>query len=329
MNKIRWGILGTARIANRMATAIQSSDKGELTAIGSRKKEKADSFASKFDISEKYNNYQDLVESDSVDAIYIPLPNHLHKKWTVEAAQNKKHVLCEKPFSLNANEAQNMFSAGEKNEVVVMEGFMYRFNPVVSKIKDILDQNIIGNVQYVNFCFSHSITNYLNEKDNYRYYRDQGGGSLLDLGVYGINFFNFLFGFKSTKILQALSYQKSKKETDSTYMTTLQYNNKIICQLTSGFDFFGNYLIISGTEGLIEVNQLTSDGKKAIIIRSNKNIIISEKEIPEFDHFKAQINHFNDSIIKNKKVLISQEETLATIFIIDQLREKEEIILLN
>jgi predicted dehydrogenase len=329
MNKVRWGILGTARISNRMASAIQSSDKGELTAIGSRNKERANKFASKFNISETYSSYQDLLESNSVDVIYIPLPNHLHKKWTIKAIRNKKHVLCEKPFALNVNEAQNMFSEGEKNEVVIMEGFMYRFNPVVKKIKELLDQKIIGDVKSVNFCFSHSIANYLNEQDNFRYSRDQGGGSLLDLGIYCINLFNFLFGFKTVKILRGLSFQKNIKDPDSTYVATLQYNNKIICQLTSGFNFFGNYLMISGTDGIIEVNKLTSEEKKAIIVKDNKNIVILEYEIPEFDHFKAQINHFNDSIIKNKKVLISQEETLATISIIDQLREIEENILLN
>jgi predicted dehydrogenase len=326
MNKVRWGILGTARIANRMASAIQLSDEGELIAIGSRKKENADSFASRFNVQEKYYNYQDLLECKSVDAIYIPLPNHLHKKWTIEATRNKKHVLCEKPLALNLSEAQKMVSEGEKNGVIVMEGFMYRFNPVVKKIKELLDQKEIGDIKFVNFCFSHSIADYLDEKDNYRYHREQGGGSLLDLGVYGINFFNFLFGFGSVKILQALSIRKSKKETDSTYMTTLQYSNKVLCQLTSSFDFFGDYLSISGTGGLIEVNNLTSEGKKTIVIKNSKKEILSEMEIPKFDHFKAEVDYFNDSIIFDKKPLIFSEETLATIGLVDQLREKEKIV---
>lgn len=329
MDMIRWGILGTARIVNRMANAIQLSDKGDLIAIGSRSKNKVEEFVLKFNILEKYNSYQELLESTSIDAVYIPLPNHLHKKWTIEAARNKKHVLCEKPFALTPIEVKEMFAEAKKSSIVLMEGFMYRFNPVVDKIKEILSQNTLGKIKYVNFCFSHNIANYLGGEDNYRYYKDQGGGSLLDLGVYGINFFNFLFEYDSVEVLNSLSFQKSKEHSDSTYFATLRYNYQTICQITCSFEFFGNYLIISGTNGSIEVNHLTSDGRKTIFVKNDRNQVTSEIFIPEYDHFKAQIDHFNECIIANKKVLVSQEDTFATISIVDQLREKEEKILLN
>lgn len=112
-------------------------------------------------------------------------------------------------------------------------------------------------------------------------------------------------------------------------MVTLLYENRIICQLTCIFNFFGNHIKISGTDGIIEVNNLTSLDSKTIYIKNSDNIVQSEIEISEFDHFNAQINHFNEYISENKKILISKEETIATISQVDQLRMKEEIILLN
>jgi predicted dehydrogenase len=253
--------------------------------------------------------------------VYIALPNHLHKKWTIESALHEKHILCEKPFAMDVQEATDMFSACEKQDVITMEGFMYRFNPILTKLKELLNKNSIGELKFVNFSFSHEITKYLNDKDNYRYYREKGGGSLYDLGIYAINFFNFLFRDKFPKILRTNASLINSNGADLTFLATLLYNQNVICNLTSSFLFYGNYLLLSGTKGIIEVNHLTSPSQKTILIKNTKNEVIFKEVIPFFDHFKAQIDHINDCISLDQKPLIKKEETLNTINIINLLDE--------
>ena len=185
-----------------MANSIKSSNDGSLVAIASREMAKAQNFGTKHKINNVYDNYHDLLEDSSIDTIYIPVPNHLHKKWALKAIRHGKHVLCEKPFALNVTEAKEIFDEAFSAGKIVMEGFMFRFNPVVATLKHFLETNVIGKVSFLDFTFAHPIKKYLLNADNYRYYKKYGGGSLYDLGSYGIHLSTYLFNSQLDRVIE-------------------------------------------------------------------------------------------------------------------------------
>lgn len=180
MDKIKWGILGTANIA-RWATipGIKLARNAELYAIAGRKLEKAKSFADEYGFQKYYGSYDELLQDSEVQAVYIPLPNNLHKEWVIKALKAKKHVLCEKPLALNAAEAEEMFAAAKENGVHLMEAYAYLHSPYVESLKKDLKEGLIGDVCYIESSF---VTQGYNE--DIRLYKDMGGGAMYDLGCY-------------------------------------------------------------------------------------------------------------------------------------------------
>lgn len=183
--KLRWGIVGCAGIAIRsVIPGIQQSLTGEVAAIASRDEEKAKSTAEKLGIPVAYNSYEALLADDSIDAVYIPLPNHLHKEWTIHAAEAGKHVLCEKPFALTAAEAEDMVEACAKAGVHLAEAFMYRHHPRYDRIKEIIASGEIGTLRGIHGAFTFNSSG---AKENVRFHRHMGGGALYDVGCYPIS----------------------------------------------------------------------------------------------------------------------------------------------
>ena len=165
--KVKWGILGVANIAAALIKAIQESDEGDVLAISSRNLEKAIKCALEIQIPKYYGSYQELLEDPEITAIYIPLPNHLHKEWSIQAAKHQKHILCEKPFVLSTKEAQEVFKTCKENRVRVMEAFMYRFDPKIERIKRIIQEKKIGTIKYLDFNFSHTLEKIFDERNDY------------------------------------------------------------------------------------------------------------------------------------------------------------------
>lgn len=183
--KLRWGIIGCARIATgSVIPGIRQSSRGEVVAIASRDEEKAKQTAEKLDIPKAYGSYEALLADNGIDAVYIPLPNHLHKEWTIRAAEAGKHVLCEKPFAMNADEAQDMVDACERHGVKLAEAFMYRHHPRYARIKDIIRSGEIGAIRGIHGAFTF---NNAKNTTNFRNDPAMGGGSIYDIGVYPIS----------------------------------------------------------------------------------------------------------------------------------------------
>src|SRR6476469_9376015 len=142
--KVRWGVLGTARIADAQVRAIKMAGNSELTAIASRDLSLAQEWATKRNVPHVFGSYDEMLVSDVIDAVYIPLPNGLHKEWTVKALQHGKHTLCEKPLASNAAQVREIIAAAEGTGLKAMEGFMYRFHPLMSRLVDLLSGGPIG-----------------------------------------------------------------------------------------------------------------------------------------------------------------------------------------
>ncbi len=323
---VKWGILGTANISKRLAPAIKNSKNGKLQAIASRNSEKAKKFSKEFGIPTNYGDYDKLLEDEQVDAIYIPLPNHLHKEWTLKAVKQGKHVLCEKPFALTEKEAKEMFKAGEESNVKIMEAFMYRFNPRIDRIKELMQEGILGDIKYLDFNFSHTLEEKLTRENNYRIRQSEGGGALYDLGVYGINTINYLLDEEPEKILVSKAIKKDDKDIDRVLELLLQYKEKKIAKITASFQSYGNYLMVSGSDGILEATKIVSQGEGELRINTLETPTIQREVTPAFDSYRAMVEHFNTSILENKELLVTKKHTLDTMKVVDEILAKMEKI---
>jgi xylose dehydrogenase (NAD/NADP) len=190
--KLRWGILGCAGIAVRaVMPAIRQSETGEIAAVASRELEKAQSVADQFNISKAYDSYEALLQDRDIDAVYIPLPNHLHREWTIRAAEAGKHILCEKPLALTAAEAEEMAEACAKAGVRLAEAFMYRHHPRMDRMMEIVRSREIGEIRAIRGAFTF---NNAGDRKNIRYRNEWGGGSLYDVGCYPLSAARLILG---------------------------------------------------------------------------------------------------------------------------------------
>lgn len=178
---LNWGILSTANIGiQHVIPAILNSNNGVATAIASRSTTRAEEVAERFAIPQVFGNYDEMLASDAVDAIYIPLPTSHHVEWTIKAANAGKHVLCEKPISLRTEEIGDIIKARERNNVLISEAFMVTYHPQWHKVRSLIAEGAIGTLKHVQAAFSYHNT----DPENMRNIQDLGGGALPDIGVY-------------------------------------------------------------------------------------------------------------------------------------------------
>jgi len=196
-SKIRWGILGVANIAvKKVIPGMQLSASAEIAAIASRDLAKAQAAAAKLGIPAAYGSYEELLADPNIDAIYNPLPNHLHVPWSVKAADAGKHVLCEKPISMDAAEAQILIEARDRNNVKIGEAFMVRVHPQWLRAREIVRSGALGELRAITGVFSY----FNNDPANVRNQADIGGGGMLDIGCYPITMSRFLFGREPVRV---------------------------------------------------------------------------------------------------------------------------------
>ena len=251
--KIRWGILGTAKIsAEHLIPALNSSDSSEVVAVASRSMEKARSFADRFGIAERFGSYEDMLRSDAIDVVYNPLPNHLHVPLALEAARAGKHVLCEKPVSLDAKEAERLRELPPG--ILFMEAFMVRFHRQWEKVAELLGMKKLGEVRAVQIFFSF----FGDDPANIRNNPETGGGAMYDLGCYANVISKYVFG-KAPERVAALADIDARFNVD---------------RLTSGiFDFGeGKHLTFSVSTQLTlyqRVNVVGTRGRLEILIPFN------------------------------------------------------------
>jgi predicted dehydrogenase len=198
--KVRWGVLGAARIAmTKVIPAMQAGEWTEVVAIASRDGHKAANAAQALNIPKSYGSYDALLADPDIEAIYNPLPNHLHVPWTVRAAQAGKHVLCEKPIAMNAAEAQGLLEVRHRTGVHIQEAFMTRVNPQWLRVVEEVRAGRIGDVRAFSGVFSYFNDNAANIRNNVEY----GGGALMDIGCYLINTARMAFGREPRRVSAA------------------------------------------------------------------------------------------------------------------------------
>ena len=208
-SKVRWGILSTAKIGvQKVIPAMQQGAYCEITAIASRNPEKANTVADQLNIEKRYSSYEELLNDPNIDAIYNPLPNHMHIYWTMKALEAGKHVLCEKPIGMNTEEVQALVDTLKKYpHLKVMEAFMYRFHPQWQKALELINDGTIGEVKTLQSFFSY----YNVDPENIRNKADVGGGALMDIGCYCISFPRFIFDEEPSQIVGEMDFDPIMK----------------------------------------------------------------------------------------------------------------------
>jgi len=342
--KLNWALLSTARINERLIPHIKESPNSSLMAVASRDHKSAIKYAKKFNIPKAYGSYDDLLKDDSIDVIYISLPNHLHCEWTLKAANAKKNVLCEKPLAPSIKEIDQMIAISKKNKVLIQEATMMRFHPQTKYVKKLIKDNTIGNIHYISAIFS--ITN-LNYKD-IRYEYSVGGGSLYDLGSYCISFVRNILDLEPIKVFANQGIKKGYGQVDQITSGFLEFKNNIEMQFHCSMRSFPHENVtIVGDKGTITLdlpycNSPGETGQVALIQESKfKKIDVSpfgdimrkNFSYTNFDEvaYKYQVESFNSSIMNKSKQKISLKDSknnIKTILSLMKSAKEKKIIIL-
>jgi len=250
MKKVRWGVLSTAKIGlEKVIPAMQRGEYSEIVAIASQSLERGKAAAEQLGIPQAYGSYKELLADDKIDAVYIPLPNHLHVPWTKKVLGAGKHVLCEKPIGLKTTEAEDLLAAAKKHpHLKVMEAFMYRHHPQWQKAKQLVDEGKIGKLRTIHSFFSYHNA----DPGNIRNMAEIGGGGLMDIGCYCISLARFIFNSEPQRVSGKMEYDPEFK-TDRLCSGLLDFGDQsstFTCatQLTPY-----QRVNIFGTEGRIEI----------------------------------------------------------------------------
>lgn len=318
-NNVRWGILGTAGIAKKqLIPAIKRASNAEVVAVSSRNDmEKANCYADECHIPKRYARYEDLLNDPDIDAVYIPLPNHLHLTWAKKAAEHGKHVLCEKPAALTAAEAKEMVDACAAHGVVFMEAFMYQFHPQHGEVKRLIDSGKIGEVRLIRSNFSFQLPL---EANNIRLNREMGGGSLYDVGCYCIHLTRYLTG-KEPVHAYGTGYLHPELGVDTSFTGVLQMEGGVTSVFTSSFEqpADDSYEVV-GTEGTIIVPYAFrpdkhQDGTGVIIVRTSDGR--EETLSVQGDQYRLQVEHVSDAILNGTPLLYPGEETVNNMSVVE------------
>ena len=248
-NTLKWGILGTAKIAHdSLIPAIKTSRKNELYAVASRSLTKAEEFARLNMIPKVFGTYDELLQDPTVQAVYIPLPNSMHKMWAIEAMKAGKHVLCEKPIGLNEQEAREIVAVAEEMQVVLMEGFMYRYHPRFAKLIELIQKGSVGNIRFIHSAFTYNMTN----PNDIRLIPELGGGALMDVGCYCIDISRQVT--QREPISVQAQYYEGNTGVDLQVIATMDFGDNIYSVFEVGFNTFSRQVCqIAGTAGTLDI----------------------------------------------------------------------------
>jgi predicted dehydrogenase len=254
--KLSWGIIGAGHIAGVFARGIAHSRTGKLVAVGSRSQDKADTFGEEFDVPKRHGSYEELLADPDIEAVYVATPHPMHAAWSIKAAEAGKHILCEKPLAMNHAEAAAMVEAARRNNVFLMEAFMYRCHPQTAKIVELLRNGAIGEVRVIHATFSFGGRRNLTGR---LYAKELGGGGILDVGCYTASMARLIAGaamgrdFADPILVSGAGYL-GETGVDEWAVASLKFEGGILANLACGVDVpQHNDVKIFGSEGQIIV----------------------------------------------------------------------------
>lgn len=249
---LRMGIIGAANIARQFSAAVRATDAVKVAAVASRTAETARTFAESCGIAKHYASYEALLDDPDIEAVYIPLPNHLHAEWAINAARAGKHILCEKPLCLGRAQAEAMFAAASEHGVMLLEAYPYMFQPQTRAMLDLLQSGAIGTVRMMQASFGFTVTN---PDTNIRMKPDAGGGALLDAGSYALSMVRLVMGEAPLRVTAVPVWADSG--VDISMMATLEFANQRMAQISCAMNVANHRrATIMGTQGTIETEYI-------------------------------------------------------------------------
>lgn len=318
-DKIRWGILGAAKIGRKVIPAIQAAHNSEVVAVASRSLEKAETYAKELSIPKAYGSYEALLAAPDIDAIYIPLPNSEHVPWSIKCAEEGKHTLCEKPLAIDADEAQTAVDVFAEKKLKFAEAFMYRHHPHIRRIREIIAEGGIGEVKIIHSAFTFQIGN----EDNIRLSDNLAGGGLMDVGCYPVSFARLIAG----EPLRAAAFANFGKDSgvDETLTGILECPNGVLmhfdCSLRT---FYESSIEVRGSHGKIALEKAFNtapDIDSVIHWWSDKSgsLEYTTETIPATNHYRLMAEDFADAILNDHEPAYPAQDAVANMRVIDQL----------
>ena len=319
LEKVRWGVLSTANIGVRkVIPGMQLGDCCEIVAIASRDGQKAESAARKLRIPKAYWSYEELLADPDIEAVYNPLPNHLHVPWSIKAAEAGKHVLCEKPIALNVSEAKALLEARDRTGVKIGEAFMVRTHPQWLRTRELIRGGRIGDLRVIVGAFSY----FNRDAGNIRNVLDWGGGGIFDIGCYPITTSRFIFSQEPTRVI-GLVERDPDFQTDRLASVILDFPaaQSIFTCSTQLVSY--QRMQFLGTKGRIEIEipfNAPNDRPCRIVIDDGRDVFgtgITTETFPTCDQYTIQGDVFSRAIRGEGEVPVSIEDAIQNMAVIE------------
>jgi predicted dehydrogenase/aryl-alcohol dehydrogenase-like predicted oxidoreductase len=330
---VKWGVLGAGRIARAFAKGVEASETGLLHAVGSRSQASADKFGDEFKLTRRHASYEALLADPEVDAVYIATPHPMHAEWAIKAAQAGKHILCEKPLTLNYPEAMAVVAAAERHGVFLMEAFMYRCQPLISRFCELLKSGIIGQIKHIysNFSFQAKF-----DPESRLFKNELGGGGILDVGCYPVSFARLVAGIALGKDQEPAEPLRvvgaghlGPTGVDEYATAILTFAGDLSAQVFTGITLQTPPVgVVFGTEGrLVLENPWTGlrDGGQAVIQhfrhgQKDPELIPVDSPKPLYAY---EVDMVGENLVRKQAVYpgMTWEDSLGNMKVLDQWRE--------
>jgi predicted dehydrogenase len=316
---LNWGLISTARINRAVINPLRESARNELVAVASRSKEKAQDYASEWDIPQAYGSYQAMLDDPEIDVVYNSLPNSLHTEWTVKALKAGKHVLCEKPLATTIEEVDEMRAAAKETGNHLAEAFMYRHHPQTIKVKELVDSGILGEVRLVIGDFTFSIKS----EEDVRLNPDLGGGSIWDIGCYPISYTRYIMGEEPQEVF---GWQMSGNSgVDEVFTGQMRFAGDVFAQFDSGFRSpYRSRIEIVGSEASMVIPQPFNPGLE-VEIQIDRDGEIESIPMPRKELYIGEVEDMADVILNGSSPRVSMEDSRNNIKLILALLQSAEL----
>jgi predicted dehydrogenase len=320
MRKVKWGILGAAKIARqRVIPGMQKGGLCEVTAIASRDRAKAEATAAELDIPKAYGSYEEMLADPEIEAVYNPLPNHLHVPWSIRAAEAGKHVLCEKPIGMNAAEARQLMAVRDRTGVVIGEAFMVQTHPQWERIVELVRVGRIGQLRSAIGAFGYFNTDPANVRNILAY----GGGALMDIGCYPIKTSRMVFGEEPLRVSGTMVRDPSLTGVDVLTSAILEFPSGT-CVFTCSMQLAAHQTMrFHGAKGFIVPEipfNATPGGTSRITIDDGRDLSGGGAVVEEFaacDHYTLQGDRFSRAVRGGGAPPVPLEDSLRNMAVID------------
>jgi predicted dehydrogenase len=315
---IVWGILGAAKINDKVVVPIHNAPKCRVKGIASRNLEKARQAAAKYGLAVAYESYEALLADPEIDAVYIPLPNHIHMEWAIKSVEAGKHVLCEKPIGLDAGQAGQLIAARDKSGRYIQEAFMVRTHPQWLKVRSLIEEGVIGELRAVSGGFTY----YNTDPHNIRNQNDIGGGGLLDIGCYPITTSRFVIGHEPRRVV-ALLERDPIFGVDRLGSVVMDFDGIQASFFYSTQIYNYQRMQFHGTKGRIEVEipfNAPNDRPTRLLVSERTSAGVDTErwlEIPVCDQYGVAAAVFAEAILSGGPQAIPLEDARSNMRVID------------